>query len=82
MKSKCIRIGVLIKAFYKCIKPILALKVKKSIPENLTFIKLACSKSSFLDLVNVDFLDLIISDFLDLAKFATVDKFLIFLSIS
>ena len=54
-------------------KTFLALGVRKSILEELTFAKLAFSKFDFLDLVNFDFLDL--------AKFVTVDKFLILLLI-
>ncbi len=50
----------------------LASEVRKSVPE-LFLTKLAFSKSGFLDLDDLDFLDL--------AKFATVDKFLILLSI-
>ncbi len=52
-------------------KAFLALGVRKSVSEELTFIKLAFSKSDFLDLVDFGFLDL--------AKFAIVDRFLILL---
>ncbi len=44
--------------------------IRKSVPE-LAFAKLAFGKSDLLDLVDFDFLDL--------AKFATVDRFLILL---
>ncbi len=47
-------------------KAFLASGIRKPIPE-LTFAKLAFSKSDFLDLVDFDFLDL--------ADFAAVDRF-------
>ena len=53
-------------------KALLVLRIRKTVPE-LILVKLAFSKSNFLDLVK--------SDFLDLAKFAMVDRFLILLLI-
>ncbi len=45
--SKCLRIGALVKAFRRYIKAFLASRVRKSVPEELTF-----TKSDFLGLVN------------------------------
>ena len=50
-------------------KVFLASGIRKSVPEELVFVKLAFGKSDFLDLVDFDFLYL--------TEFATVDKFLI-----
>ncbi len=79
-KSKCLKIGVSVKAFCRYIKVFLALEVRKSVLE-LTLIKLAFDKFDFLDLVDFILLDLVKSDFLDLAKFAIIDRFLILSSI-
>ncbi len=61
--SKYLRIGVSVKAFRRCMKAFLVSRVRNSIPEELTFAKLAFGKSDFLDLVN----------------FATVNRFSILL---
>lgn len=67
----------------------MALGVRKSIPEELFFAKLAFNKTDFLDLAkfdlldlaNINFLNLVKSDFLDLAEFIMVNKFIILLPI-
>ncbi len=53
----------MVKAFHMCMKAFLALGVRKSVPEELTFAKLTFGKSDLLNLVN----------------FAVVDRFSILL---
>ena len=55
-ESKYLRIEALIKAFYRCMKAFLALKVRKFVLE-LTFANLAFNKSDFLDLVDFAMVD-------------------------
>lgn len=62
-------------------KVILASGVRKSISEEIIFIKLAFNTSNFFDLVDIDFLNFVKSDFLYLAEFVMLYKFLIFSSI-
>ncbi len=56
-RTKCLRIGALVKAFHRCIKAFLASGIRKSVLEELTFAKLAFGKSDFLNLVNFAMVD-------------------------
>lgn len=64
-------IRTLIKTLCWRIKNFLVLQIRKSIPEEIIFAKLALNKFHFLNLVNIVFLDLV--------NFIMIDKFSILL---